>query len=327
MKQLKRPRRLRNSKFIRELCAENSLRVSDFIYPMFCHFDIDAKEEISSMPGQFRQGRNHLIKDLKELVANGLHAICLFPLVEENLKDSQGSYSFNEANYYLDLIKEIKDLYPELLIMTDVALDPYSSDGHDGIVDKKSGKILNDESLIVLEKMSLAQANAGADIIGPSDMMDGRIRVIREALERENFIDTMIMSYSAKYASSYYGPFREALNSAPKSGDKKTYQMDPRNLKVALKEARLDVAEGADILMVKPGLPYLDVVSLLARNLTQPISVYQVSGEYAMIKAASEKGWIDEESVVLESAMSFKRAGASMILSYFTRDILKYLQS
>ncbi len=326
MKQLKRPRRLRNSKAIRELCAENNLNLSDFIYPMFCHFDEGVKEEISSMPGQFRQGREYLIKDLKNLVKSGLKAICLFPLVEEKLKDSMGSYSYSESNYYLDLIKEIKNLYPELIIMTDVALDPYSSDGHDGIVDKKTGKILNDESLLVLEKMSIAQARAGADIIGPSDMMDGRIRVIREALEREKFIDTMIMSYSAKYASSYYGPFREALNSAPKSGDKKTYQMDPRNLKVALKEAKLDVAEGADILMVKPGQPYLDVVSLLARNLTQPISVYQVSGEYAMIKAASEKGWIDERSVVLESAISFKRAGASMVLSYFTRDILNYLK-
>jgi len=327
MKQLKRPRRLRNSKAMRQLCSENNLSVSDFIYPMFCHYNPSSKEEILSMPGQLRQGRDHLLKDLKTLVNSGLHAICLFPLVQEKLKDSIGSYSYDKSNYYLDLIKEIKDLYPSLLVMTDVALDPYSSDGHDGLVDKKTGKILNDETLEILVKMSLAQAGAGADIIGPSDMMDGRIKVIRQALETENFKDMLIMSYSAKYASSFYGPFRDALDSAPKSGDKKSYQMDPRNLKVALKEARLDVAEGADIIMVKPGLPYLDVVSLLSRNLAQPISVYQVSGEYAMIKAAAQKGWIDEQLVVLESAMSFKRAGASMILSYFTRDILKYLQS
>ncbi len=327
MKILDRPRRLRSLENIRELVAESSLSSADLIYPMFAHFESDAREEISSMPGRFRLGRHALLKEIKKLEEKGLKAICLFPLVEEKFKDSKGSYSYSEKNYYLDLLKEIKDRFPELVVMTDVALDPYSTDGHDGIVDPKTGEIFNDETLKVLSKMSVAQAKAGADIIGPSDMMDSRIKVIRESLEENNFKNTLIMSYSAKYASHFYGPFRDALDSAPKSGDKKTYQLDFRNKKIALKEARMDLKEGADILMVKPGIAYLDIVSLLARNCAAPISVYQVSGEYSMIKAAGEKGWVDEKQVMLESLMAFKRAGASMILSYFTPEALDYFQA
>ncbi len=325
MKLLTRPRRLRKNQGIRDLVAESHLSHNDLIYPMFCHYDNEAKEEISSMPARYRLGKVPLLKEIKKLQDQGLKAVCLFPLVEEKKKDSFGSYSYSSKNYYLDIIKEIKDRYPEMVVMTDVALDPYSTDGHDGIVDEKTGKILNDETLEVLAKMSLAQAKAGADIIGPSDMMDARIKFIRYALEQEQFHDILIMSYAAKYSSHFYGPFRDALSSAPKSGDKKTYQMDFRNSKEALKEAVIDKNEGADILMVKPGIAYLDILNLMSRNLSLPISVYQVSGEYSMIKAAGEKGWIDEKEVMLESLYAFKRAGASMILSYFTPEVLDLL--
>jgi len=298
---------------------------NDLIYPIFLTNEQEGREEISSMPGQFRHSRKSLIESIKEWEKLGLKGVCLFPKIEEKNKNSTGSFSYSPKNYYLDRIKELKDKFPNLLLMSDVALDPYSCDGHDGIVDHKSGKILNDETLEVLSKMSIAQAKAGVDIIGPSDMMDGRVERIRTDLNGEGFQETLIMSYSAKYASNYYGPFRDALDSAPKFGDKKTYQMDMRNSREALKEATLDSIEGADILMVKPGIAYLDIVSALKQNFHQPVSVYQVSGEYAMIKLGAKEGFFDETQMMLENLIAFKRAGADIILSYFSIDALRLL--
>ncbi len=325
MHQYIRPRRLRKDGAIRDLVAESSVTTDDLIYPVFLLPGSNSQEPISSMPGQNRVSLDLLLKSLKTWTEKGLKGICLFPVVPEKHKDSHGTYSYNPDNFYLKAMAEIKSKFPNLLIMTDVALDPYSTDGHDGIVDSKTGEILNDPTLEVLSKMSVAQAKAGADIIGPSDMMDGRVLSIRESLEEEGFHNTLIMSYTAKYASAFYGPFREALDSAPKSGDKKTYQMDIRNSSEALREAELDVSEGADILMVKPGMPYLDILKLLHLELETPLSVYQVSGEYAMLKAAAEKGWLVEKDVAVESIVAFKRAGASIILSYFTPSLLDWL--
>ncbi len=325
MQQYIRPRRLRKDQSIRDLVSESLTSINDLIYPVFLLPGKNQKEPISSMPGQNRVTLDLLLNSLKDLTSKGLKAICLFPSVPGEHKDQTGSYSYNPDNFYLKAITEIKNKFPNLLIMTDVALDPYSTEGHDGIVDTSTGEILNDPTLAVLNKMSLAQAKAGADIIGPSDMMDGRVGTIRETLEGEGFHNTLIMSYTAKYASAFYGPFREALDSAP-NGDKKTYQMDIRNSEEALREAELDLVEGADILMVKPGMAYLDIVKLLSSEVEVPISVYQVSGEYAMIKAVTEKGWLSEKEIVLESLVSFKRAGASMILTYFAPDLLDWLR-
>lgn len=320
-----RPRRNRKSSAIRALVQENMLSKNDLIMPLFVTGKNGAKEAIKSMPGQFRFGPDLLLKEVKELHALGIKGVCLFPAIEDRLKDNKASEAMNAHGFYPKAISMIKQELPEMLVMTDIALDPYSSDGHDGLVDRKSGKILNDETLDLLAEMAVIQARAGADILGPSDMMDGRVGVIRQALDEEGFFDTSIMSYTAKYASAFYGPFRDALESAPKKGDKKTYQMNPANIKEALLEAELDTDEGADILMVKPGLPYLDVISALSDESLLPIAAYNVSGEYAMVKAAAANGWIDGEKAMMEMLLSFKRAGADIILTYFAKEAAKFL--
>lgn len=272
------------------------------------------------MPGIYRYSIDNLLKEVESCLKLGLRSFDLFPNIEESLKDKYATESHREGSLYLRAIAAVKKNFPEACIVTDVAMDPYSSDGHDGIVE--NGEILNDETLEVLGKMALAHAQSGADIIAPSDMMDGRIGYIRELLDHNGFTNVSLMSYTAKYASAYYGPFRDALGSAPKHGDKKTYQMNPANAKEALIEAQLDVQEGADFLMVKPGLPYLDIVKLLADNFDLPIAVYNVSGEYAMLKAAIQNGWLDER-VILETLLSFRRAGATAILSYHSKEVLE----
>ncbi|MFT7435391.1 MAG: porphobilinogen synthase [Psychromonas sp.] len=324
MQLTRRPRRNRRTESIRSMVTENHLAVTDFIYPMFVMEGKAQKVAVKSMPGIFRYSLDELLLELKEVVDLGIKCICLFALYPEEKKDKYATESIKEGTLYLESLKAIKKAYPELAIMTDVAMDPYSSDGHDGIVE--NGNILNDETLQILCDMAVAQAKAGADIIGPSDMMDGRIGAIRKALDNEGFTEISIMSYSAKYASAFYGPFRDALDSAPKLGDKKTYQMDPANVKEALVEAQLDFDEGADMLMVKPALSYLDVIKMLKENFNIPITAYNVSGEYAMVKAAEEKGWIDGERVMMEILLSMKRAGADVILTYFAKDAAKLLK-
>jgi len=279
------------------------------------------KDEVPSMPGIFRFSIDNLMEEINECVDLGIKTFCLFPAFPESQKDKYATLSYDPDNFYLKAIEQIKREIPAACVMTDVAMDPYSSDGHDGIVE--NGEILNDETLDVLGKMSLAQAKAGADILGPSDMMDGRVEYIRELLDDEGYTKVSIMSYTAKYASAFYGPFRDALDSAPKSGDKKTYQMNPANVKEALIEAELDELEGADILMVKPALSYLDVIKTLSEVSNLPISAYNVSGEYAMIKAADQKGWLDGEKTMLEVLLSIKRAGAKIILTYFAKEYAK----
>ncbi|MFS0491222.1 porphobilinogen synthase [Leadbetterella byssophila] len=319
----RRPRRNRVSAGVRDMVAEHSLSVNDFIFPMFVQEGKDIKVEISSMPGIYRFSLDQLLVEIEDVVAHGIKSICLFPNYPESKKDAVGSESYKEGTLYLNALSEIKNKFPELVVMTDVALDPYSSDGHDGIV--KDGNILNDESVEVLVKMSVAQAKAGADIIGPSDMMDGRVGAIRQALDAEGFTHTSIMSYTVKYASAFYGPFRDALESAPKFGDKKTYQMNPANVKEAILEAELDFEEGADMLMVKPAFSYLDVIKTLKENFPLPITAYNVSGEYAMIKAAAQNGWIDGDKAMMEMLISMKRAGADIILTYFAKDAARLL--
>lgn len=325
MLNISRPRRNRKTDAVRRLVRESNLSTSDLIAPLFVKAGTNLREPIQSMPGVFRLSVDELVKEVKELHALGVPCVSLFPAIEEKLKDAKATESFNPHGIYQIAIKEIKNAVPEMLVMTDVALDPYSSDGHDGLVDPKTGEILNDQTLEVLAKMSLVQAMSGSDILGPSDMMDGRIGFIRDALDDEGFTNTSIMSYAAKYASAYYGPFRDALNSAPKKGDKKTYQMDYANVREALREAYLDEAEGADILMVKPGLPYLDVIKELRDNTTLPIAAYNVSGEYAMVKAAAMNGWLDYDKTVIETLWAFKRAGSDMILTYFAKDAARLL--
>lgn len=270
------------------------------------------------MPGIFRFSIDTMLSEIESCLKLGIKAFDVFPAYQESLKDPNASESFNPDTFYLKALREIKKQFPEVCLMSDVAMDPYSSDGHDGLV--KDGKILNDETLVILGRMSLAQADAGVDILGPSDMMDGRVGYIRDLLDDNGFTDTSIMSYTAKYASAFYGPFRDALDSAPKFGDKKTYQMNPANIQEALIEADLDINEGADFLMVKPALSYLDVIRLLHDNYPLPIAAYNVSGEYSMIKAASEKGWLDGERAMLEVLLSIKRAGAKVILTYFAKE-------
>jgi porphobilinogen synthase len=313
-----RPRRNRKNQAIRDLVKENTVSVNDLILPLFLIEGKNKKTEVASMPGIFRLSSDLLLKEIETCMKLGIKTFDLFPNISEKLKDKTAKESLNKKGLYLRTLKEVKTEFPEAVIMTDVAMDPYSSDGHDGLV--SNGKILNDETLEILGKMALAQAECGADIIGPSDMMDGRVGYIREILDEHGFIDVSIMSYTAKYASAFYGPFRDALDSAPKFGDKKTYQMDPANSKEALLEAELDFAEGADFLMVKPALSYLDVIKLLNDNFTLPIAAYNVSGEYAMVKAASAKGWIDGKKVRDEILLSIKRAGASVILTYFAKE-------
>ena len=318
---LRRPRRNRKSEVVRNLVKETTISKSDLIYPLFMVEGQNVKQEVASMPGIYRFSTEHLLDEINESMKLGLRTFCLFPAFEERKKDKMATISYDPDNFYLHTIARIKKDFPEACIMTDVAMDPYSSDGHDGIV--QNGEILNDETLEVLGKMSLAQAAAGADILGPSDMMDGRVQYIREELDDHGFTNVSIMSYTAKYASAFYGPFRDALDSAPKSGDKKTYQMNPANVKEALIEAELDEIEGADILMVKPALSYLDVIKTLEESTSLPIAAYNVSGEYAMIKAAARNGWLDEEKAMLEVLLSIKRAGAKIILTYFAKEFAR----
>ena len=316
-----RPRRNRKSISIRRMVQETNLTISDFIYPLFVVSGNKIKQEISSMPNVYRWSIDLLLKEVEECINLGIENFILFPAVEENLKDKIASYSYQSDNFYLTAISRIKTNFPHVSLMSDVAMDPYSSDGHDGFVE--NGEIINDKTLPILSKMSIAQAQAGIDIIGPSDMMDGRIGFIRKELDNEGFQNTSIMSYTAKYASAFYGPFRDALDSAPKHGDKKTYQMNPANIKEAMIEAELDAFEGADFLMVKPALCYLDVIHQLKNNFDLPISAYNVSGEYAMIHAAANNGWLDYNAAFQESVLSIKRAGADVILSYFAKDFAK----
>jgi porphobilinogen synthase len=313
-----RPRRNRKNAPIRNLVQENAVTVNDLIYPLFVIEGKNKKTEVASMPGIFRRSPDLLLKEIEECLKLGVTCFDIFPALNDKLKDKKATESLNKKGLYLATIREIKKKFPEAVIMTDVAMDPYSSDGHDGFV--KNGEILNDETLEILAKMAVAQAEAGADIIGPSDMMDGRVGFIRETLDDAGFTNVSIMSYTAKYASAFYGPFRDALDSAPKFGDKKTYQMNPANSKEALLEADLDFNEGADFLMVKPALSYLDIIKLLNDNFNIPIAAYNVSGEYAMVKAAAAKGWIDGGRVRDEILLSIKRAGASVILTYFAKE-------
>lgn len=300
------------------MVEETKVTTSDLIFPLFLLEDANASIEVDSMPGIYRLGLEKLLKEIEACMKLGVSAFDVFPVVPESYKDKSATRSYDPNFFYQKALSRIKKEFPESVIMTDVALDPYNSDGHDGLV--KDGKILNDETLEVLGKMALAQARTGVDIIGPSDMMDGRVGYIREVLDDNGFQDVSIMSYTAKYASAFYGPFRDALDSAPKSGDKKTYQMNPANQREALIEADLDVEEGADFLMVKPALAYLDVIKLLKDNYALPIAAYNVSGEYAMLKAAGQKGWLDYDRVMAETLLSIKRAGADVILTYHAKE-------
>jgi porphobilinogen synthase len=300
------------------MVEENRLSVKDLLFPLFVMDGSATKTEIKSMPGIYRYTTDLLLKEIEACLNLGITSYALFPQVAEDRKDSLATESHRQGSLYLEAIHAVTSRFPEISMLTDVAMDPYSSDGHDGIV--KNGEILNDETLEVLAKMAVAQAQAGSKLIGPSDMMDGRVGYLRESLDDAGFTNVGIMAYSAKYASAFYGPFRDALESAPKFGDKKTYQMNPANSREALREAELDELEGADFLMVKPALAYLDIISLLRDNTNLPIAAYNVSGEYAMVKAAAANGWIDGEKAMLESLLSMKRAGAQVILTYFAKE-------
>jgi len=325
-----RPRRLRRTPAMRAMVRENHLSSADFIYPLFVH-EGASNEPISAMPGCQRWSLDGLITEVGRAWELGIRCVVLFPKVADGLKTEDGSECFNEGGLIPRAIRRLKDVHPDMTLMTDVALDPYSCDGHDGLV-SDTGVVLNDETVEILCRQAITQAQAGADLIGPSDMMDGRVGAIREALDAEGFEHVGIISYTAKYASAYYGPFREALDSAPRSSgnkpiptNKSTYQMDPANSREALTEALLDAQEGADILMVKPGLAYLDIVQRLRAETELPIAAYNVSGEYSMVKAAAERGWIDERAVVLETLLCFKRAGANLILTYHACDAATWL--
>lgn len=323
-----RNRRLRSSEAIRNLVRETLITPGDFLVPLFVVEGKGVKEEIASMPNYYRLSLDKLEEEAKELWSMGLCAVLLFVKVPDALKDNKGTEALNPKGLMQRAIKTVKNACPDMLVMTDVALDPYSSYGHDGIVHK--GRIQNDETAQILAEMSLSHAKAGADFVAPSDMMDGRILTIREALEDEGFVHTGIMSYSAKYASAFYGPFRDALDSAPVDQknipkDKSTYQMDPANRFEAIRETQMDIDEGADIVMVKPGICYLDIVREIRNEVDVPVAVYQVSGEYAMIKAAAEKGWLNHDAVMMEQLIAIKRAGANIIASYFAKDAVKLL--
>jgi porphobilinogen synthase len=317
---LQRPRRNRKSAVIRDMIQETQVTASNLIFPLFIVEGTNQKVEVSSMPGIYRFSIDQLLKEVESCMNLGLKAFDLFPNIEESLKDKYATESYRDGNLYLRAIEAVKKNFPEACVITDVAMDPYSSDGHDGLVE--NGEILNDPTLEILGKMALAHAHAGADIIAPSDMMDGRIGYIRTVLDDAGFTQVSLMSYTAKYASAFYGPFRDALESAPKHGDKKTYQMNPANQREALIEAELDAMEGADFLMVKPGLPYLDVVKLLHDQFDLPIACYNVSGEYAMLKAAAKNGWLDEQRATMEVLTSIRRAGATAILTYHAKEVL-----
>ena len=318
-----RPRRNRLNHSIRSLCQENHVSVDDLIMPLFIIDGEQQKTEVTSMPGIYRYSIDLLLEECQELVELGIKGIAIFPALDESIKDKEATESTNANGLFQRAIRAIKETTPSLLVITDVAMDPYSSDGHDGYVE--NAQILNDRTLPILAAMAVSQAEAGADIIAPSDMMDGRIGYIRQALDDAGYTNTAIMAYTAKYASAFYGPFRDALDSAPKEGDKMTYQLNPANTREALLEMELDIAEGADVIMVKPGLPYLDIVRQLADNPTVPVAAYNVSGEYCMLKAAAEKGWLDYEKVVMETLLSFKRAGANMILTYHAKEVAQWL--
>ncbi len=325
---LRRNRRLRQSEAIRSLVRETVVTPSDFLVPLFIVEGNRVKEEIPSMPGYFRMSLDMIPAEVKELWSLGLKAVLLFVKVPDDLKDNSGKEALNPEGLMQRAIATVKNTVPEMLVMTDVALDPYSVYGHDGII--SDGQIINDDTNAVLAEMALSHAKAGADFVAPSDMMDGRIFEIRTLLEDEGFHNTGIMSYSAKYASAFYGPFRDALDSAPADArdipkDKKTYQMDPANAREAIRETLMDIDEGADIVMVKPGLAYLDIVRDIREATNVPIAVYQVSGEYAMLKAAAQQGWLDHDTVMMEQITSIKRAGADIIASYFAKDVVKLI--
>ncbi len=314
----RRPRRNRATNAIRDLVRETSLSTNDFVFPLFLLEGAGKKVEVNSMPGIFRMSHDLMLSEIEECLKLGIKAFDVFPVVHESHKDKTATKSWDPSFFYLQALREIKQEFPEAHIITDVAMDPYSSDGHDGLV--KDGEILNDETLEYLGKMTIAQAACGIDMIGPSDMMDGRVGYLRELLDQNGFQKVGIMSYTAKYASAFYGPFRDALDSAPKFGDKKTYQMDPANRREAKLEAELDFLEGADVLMVKPAIAYLDIISDLKKEFEIPIAAYNVSGEYSMIKAAGAKGWLDANRARDEMLISIKRAGADIILSYFAKE-------
>ncbi|MBC3541086.1 porphobilinogen synthase [Rufibacter sediminis] len=320
----RRPRRNRKSDVIRNLVQENHLTLHDLIFPIFVTEGQNVQQAIPSMPGISRFSLDRLVDEVGECVELGIKAFAPFPNISEDKKDRFAQESKNPEGLFLKTISELKRQFPDIVLATDVAMDPYSTDGHDGIVD--NGEIINDASLEVLGQMALAQAQAGADIVAPSDMMDGRVAHIRQILDQHAFSNVAIMSYTAKYASGFYGPFRDALESAPKHGDKKTYQMNPANTREALIEAELDTLEGADYLMVKPALSYLDVIKSLRDNSNLPIAAYNVSGEYAMVKAAAQNGWLDGEKIMLETLLSMKRAGADIILTYFAKEFAQYVK-
>ena len=318
-----RPRRNRKSAAIRAMARETVLTPSDFVYPLFFHAG-EHDEDIAAMPGCKRWSLDGLVREAGEAHSLGVPAVILFPAVADELKSPDGAECANPEGIVPQAVRALKAAHPSLVVITDVALDPYNSDGQDGIVERGedgSYKILNDETIAVLCRQALCHAEAGADMVGPSDMMDGRVAAIRSALDQASYQDTSILSYTAKYASSYYGPFRGALDSAPKDGDKKTYQMDPANAREAIRELMLDEEEGADMVMVKPAGAYLDIISALRQATTLPVAAYQVSGEYLMIKSASAAGWLDEHAVVMESLIGIKRAGADVILSYFAKEV------
>ena len=320
---LKRNRRLRSKKSLRNLVRETTIHPHDFIVPLFLVEGKNIKDEIPSMPNYYRFSLDNISKEVKHLWSLGVQAVLLFAKVPESLKDNYGTEALNNAGLMQRGIKEIKNCVPEITIMTDVALDPYSNFGHDGVVE--NNEIINDKTNEILSRMALSHAEAGADIVAPSDMMDGRVLSIRNTLEKNGFHHTGIMSYAVKYASNFYGPFRDALESKPGFGDKETYQMDFANKFDSVREAKADIEEGADIIMVKPGISYLDILRDLKNNINSPIAIYQVSGEYSMLKAAAQKGWLDHDKVMLEQLISMKRAGATMIASYFAKDAIKLL--
>lgn len=310
-----RPRRNRLTAALRALVRENRVTPNDLVLPLFVVEGDDLEEPVAAMPGVSRLSPDRVVAQARAAHVLGIPAVALFPVIDDSLKDSHAAESANPDGLLQRTVRELKQALPELIVITDVAMDPYSSDGHDGLVE--DGKIVNDASIDILCDMAVAQAEAGADLVAPSDMMDGRVGYIRDALDDAAFTDVGILAYSAKYASAFYGPFREALDSAPKHGDKKTYQMDPANRREAIREVMLDLDEGADMVMVKPALPYLDVVAAVRAESSVPVAAYQVSGEYAMIKAAAERGWLDESTAMMETVTAIKRAGADVILTYF----------
>ncbi|HCC20062.1 MAG TPA: porphobilinogen synthase [Verrucomicrobiales bacterium] len=322
-----RPRRNRKSPAVRALVSETTLTASDFIYPLFVH-DKKTDEAIDSMPGCIRWSIEGLVKEAGEAHALGIPAVVVFPAIADDLKTSGAEESYNDDGLVPRAVKALKTAHPTLCVITDVALDPYNADGHDGLVHKNNNgelEIINDKTVEVLCQQALCHAKAGADMVSPSDMMDGRVAAIRATLDYEGYQNTSIMAYTAKYASAYYGPFRGALESTPKAGDKKSYQMDPANAREAIRETLLDEDEGADIVMVKPAGPYLDIISHVRDTTTLPVAAYQVSGEYLMIKSASKDGWLDEKAIVLESLTGIKRAGADIIISYFAKQAAAWL--